>query len=134
MSFIPFQNKSPHTQRTSCVSPSIFIQVYTVSCHTALQTANSNSSLLRNHVPRSLEVLMFLALLEIRDLPPRKSSLMPARSSQNRLYQSKTIAIEHAFPLLLSLKPFHICVGVMPLFAYNFMTALCSKRSVGVRF
>ena len=28
------------------------------------------------------------------------------------------------FPLLLSLKPYHVCVGFMPLFAHNFMTAV----------
>ena len=107
MSFIPFQNKSPHTQHTSLhpFTRYISIKVYIESCHC---TANCNFQLFSTAEPctRSLEIRMFLALLEILDLPLRKSSLMSdqsSRSQKDRLRTSvSTIIVTKTLPCLCS--------------------------------
>ena len=133
MSFIPFGKIAPiRSVLHASLHPFtryIFIKVHIESCHC---TVNCKFQLFSTPEPCTpkLRSLNFLNVVGNMGSPTQEI-VADVRSIFSK---SKTIAIEHVFPLLLSLKLYHVCVGVIPLFAHNFMTARCPNCSVGMRF
>ena len=111
----------------------IFINVYTESCHCTANCKFQHFSTPEPYTPklRSLNVLSAVGntgsptleiVADVRSIFSK--TLVPVKNDRYRTRD----------PTIIVTKTYNVCVGVMPLFAYNLLTARFSKRSVGVRF
>ena len=99
----------------------IFIKVYTKSCHSTIPSDSPVISTISWTERPKLRVNVLSAFGNTGFLSPEivtdAQSIFPKSRVQVRNNRPRTL-----FPRIISLKNFHVSVGVMPLFAYDFIT------------